>query len=173
MRIELENLEAGRGEFSHLYQPEELELTDERVGLCGPASLTGDIRASSSEVFVTGHVKACAQVECDRCLKPIEIPVDSDFSLEYITGTEYEENRTAELTEDLMSVSIFDGDGIDLDEIVKEQILLAIPARSLCSAECKGFCQKCGAHLNQGDCGCEEREIDPRWAALQALKEGK
>jgi DUF177 domain-containing protein len=173
MRIELKNLEAGRGEFAHLYQPEELDLTDERVALCGPASLSGGIRQSGLEVFVTGHLKTCAQVECDRCLKPIEIPVDSDFALEYITEADYEANSTAELTEDLMSVSVFDGEGIDLDEIVKEQILLAIPTRSLCTPDCKGFCPQCGADRNAKDCGCEDREIDPRWAALQALKDGK
>lgn len=173
MRIELEDLEAGRGEFAHVYQPEDLNLTDERVSLCGPASLSGQIRRSGAEVFVTGHIKTCAHVECDRCLKPIEIPVDNGFSLEYITGNDYEANRTAELTEDLMSIGVFDGEGIDLDEIVKEQILLAIPSRSLCTADCKGFCPKCGANRNVKDCGCEDREVDPRWAALQALKDSK
>jgi uncharacterized protein len=173
MRIELVDLEEGRGKFGHLYQAEELDLADERVDLCGPVSLAGEIRQSGAEVRVKGHIKTCAQVECDRCLKPIEIPVDSDFSLEYITGRDYEANRSAELTEDLLSVSVFDGEGIDLDEIVKEQILLTIPTRSLCSADCKGFCPKCGADRNVKDCGCDDREIDPRWAALQALKDGK
>ena len=173
MRIELTDLEAGRGEFAHLYQPEELDLTDERVALCGPTSLSGGIRQSGMEVFVTGHIETCAQVECDRCLKPIEIPVNSDFELEYITGTDYEANRTAELTDDLMSLSVFDGEGIDLDEIVKEQILLAIPTRSLCTSDSKGFCPLCGTDRNAKDCGCEDREVDPRWAALPALKDSK
>ncbi len=173
MRIELEDLQAGHGKFAHIYQPEELDLTDERVALCGPTSLSGEVRQSGAEVFVSGNLKTCAQVECDRCLRPIEIPVDSDFSGEYITGTDYEATRTAELTEDLMSVSVFDGEGIDLDEIVKEQILLALPTRSICREDCKGFCPKCGADRNEKDCGCQESEVDPRWAALQALKDSK
>ena len=173
MRIELVDLEGGKGEFAQLYQPDELDLTDERVTLCGGASLTGEVRQSGAEVIVTGHLKACAQVECDRCLKPLEIPVESDFSVEYITDSDYESSQTAELTEDLLAVSVFDGQGIDLDEIAKEQILLAVPTRSLCRDDCKGFCSKCGADRNIEDCGCEDREVDPRWAALQALKDSK
>ena len=173
MRIELINLEDGKGEFAQVYEPEQLTLGDERVTLCGPTSASGEIRNVGVEVIVSGHVESCAQVDCDRCLKPIQIPVASDFSLEYITGSDYEADRTAELTEELMSVSVFDGQAIDIDEIVKEQILLAVPTRALCRPDCKGFCEKCGANKNAGDCGCSEEEIDPRWAALKDLMSGK
>lgn len=173
MRIELVSLEDGKGEFAHVYQPEELDLADERVTLCGAASLSGEIRHSGAEVFVDGHVDTCAQVDCDRCLNPVQLPVNSDFSLEYITGSDYESNHSAELTEEVMSVSVFDGEAIDLDEIAKEQILLSVPTRSLCRTDCKGFCPICGVDKNVNECGCEDREIDPRWAALKDLKNGK
>jgi DUF177 domain-containing protein len=173
MRIELVNLDDGKGEFAHVYQPSELDLSDERVTLCGPVSVRGRIRQAGTEVFVKGHVEACAQVDCDRCLKPIELAVGNDFSLEYITGSDYEANGSAELTEDVMAVSVFDGEAIDIDEIVKEQILLSVPTRSLCKADCKGFCPTCGADKNAGDCGCDDKEIDPRWDALKNLVDGK
>ena len=170
MRIELENLEGGKGDFAHVYQPEELNPVDERVQLTEPAAVTGKVRLAGNEVFVNGHVETRAQVECDRCLKPIDLPVSADFALEYITGAEYESSSgAAELTEAEMSVSVFDGEAIDVDEVVKEQILLAVPTRMLCREDCKGICPECGTDLNSGECNCVKDDIDPRWAALKNL----
>jgi uncharacterized protein len=170
MRIELENLEGSKGEFAHVYQPEDLNPVDERVKLSGPATVTGKIRLSRNEVFVNGHVETRAQVECERCLKPVELPVSADFELEYITDSEYESSAADELTEAEMSVSVIDGQAIDVDEIVKEQILLAVPTRMLCREDCKGICPQCGSDRNLGECACVTKEVDPRWAALKNLK---
>lgn len=170
MRIELENLEGGKGDFAHVYNPDELNPVDERVKLTAPTEVNGKIRLAGNEVFVNGHVETRAQVECDRCLKPIELPVNADFELEYISGSEYESSGVAELTEAEMSVSVFDGNAIDVDEIVKEQILLAVPTRMLCREDCKGICPQCGVDRNTGECNCVTEDIDPRWAALKNLK---
>jgi uncharacterized protein len=169
MRIELENLEGSKGDFAHVYNPEELNPVDERVKLTAPATVNGKVRLAGNEVFVNGHVDTRAQVECDRCLKLIELPVNADFELEYITGSEYETSAVAELTEAEMSVAVFDGEALDVDEIVKEQILLAVPTRMLCREDCKGICPQCGVDKNTGECNCETKEIDPRWAALKNL----
>jgi len=173
MRIELVNLEHGRADFAHVYQPDELGLFDERISLVEPATVNGTVRMAGPEVFVNGHVKTRAAVECDRCLKQVEIPVDADFELEYVTGPIYESSEAAELTEDELSVAVFDGEAIDVDEIVKEQVLLAVPTRTLCQPDCKGICPDCGIDKNTGDCACETKEVDPRWAALKNLTSGK
>ena len=170
MRIELENLEGGQGDFAHVYQLDELNPVDERVRLTAPAAVTGKVRLSGNEVFVSGHVDTRAQVECDRCLQPVEAPVSADFTLEYITGSEYESSEVAELTEAEMSVAVFDGAGLDVDEIVKEQILLAVPTRMLCREDCRGICPECGIDRNTGECSCVADDIDPRWAALKDLR---
>jgi uncharacterized protein len=138
--------------------------------LTAPAAVNGKVRFSGNQVFVNGHVEARAQVECDRCLKPVELPVNADFTLEYISDSDYETARAVELTEAEMSVSVFDGEAIDVDEIVKEQILLAVPTRMLCREDCKGICPECGTDRNTGECNCVTKEIDPRWAALKNLK---
>ncbi|HEU4766504.1 MAG TPA: DUF177 domain-containing protein [Pyrinomonadaceae bacterium] len=170
MRIELEKLEGGRRDFAHVYQPDELNPIDERVDLTQPATIKGRVRLSGNEVLVEGHVEAEAQLECDRCLKPVQLPVSADFTLEYITGADYASSSAAALSEEEMSVSVFDGESIDVDEIVKEQILLEVPARTLCREECKGICPECGIDLNTGECSCTPNEIDPRWAALKKFK---
>ena len=169
MRIELENLEGGKGDFARVYQPEELNPVDERVSLAAPAAVNGTVRLAGNEVFVNGHLDTRAEVECDRCLKAVEIPVSADFTLEYISGSEYESSGVVELTEAEMSVAVFDGNGIDVDEIVKEQVLLAVPTRMLCREDCKGICPECGNDRNTGECNCVTKDIDPRWAALKNL----
>jgi len=169
MRVELENLEGGKGEFAHVYQPDELNPIDERVNLIEPAATSGKVRVAGNEVFVNGHINALVQVECDRCLQPVELPVNTDFALDYISGAEYESTAAAELTEADLSLSVFDGKAIDIDEIVKEQILLTVPARTLCRDDCKGICPECGIDRNTGECSCVTDNTDPRWAALKNL----
>lgn len=170
MRIELEKLQGGKGGFAHVYQPEELNPVDERVRVTQPAEVKGNVNQAGHEVFVSGHVETRAQLECDRCLQLVELPVSADFALEYITGSDYESSSAAALSEEELAVSVFDGESIDVDEIVKEQILLAVPARTLCREECKGICPECGTDLNARQCNCADEEVDPRWAALQSFK---
>jgi uncharacterized protein len=170
MRIDLKNLEGGKGDFARVYQPDELDPVDERIQLIAPVAINGKVRLAGNEVFVKGHVETGAQVECDRCLQGVELPVSSDFALEYVSDSEYGSGAViAELTEAEMSVSVFEGEAIDVEEIVKEQILLAVPTRMLCREDCKGICPECGTDLNMGDCSCPMDDIDPRWAALKNL----
>jgi Predicted metal-binding, possibly nucleic acid-binding protein len=173
MRIELENLEDGTGSFAHTYQPEELNLVDERVRVTEPISVNGRVTKSGSEVDVSGRVETRVNVECDRCLKTLEMPVSAGFKLQYITGQDYETSHAAALTADEMALSVFDGEVIDVDEIVREQILLSVPDRALCDENCRGICSMCGTNLNAGSCDCKSSEGDPRWAALKNLKNGE
>ena len=170
MRIELENLENGKGTFAHTYQPEELDLGDERVTLNQPVQVSGSVRRSGTEIIVSGRLSSQVNVECDRCLKRIDLPVSNDFKVDYVTEQDYESSRAAELSTDELDVSVFDGESINVDELVKEQILLSAPDRALCRDDCKGICSNCGADLNTGACNCQESEIDPRWEALKKFK---
>jgi uncharacterized protein len=170
MRIELEKLEGGRGDFAHVYQPDELDPLDERINLTQPVEIKGRVRRTGVGVAVDGRIETRVKVECDRCLKPVELPVSTDFALEYITEADYESSSAAALNEEEMAVSVFDGESLDVDEIVKEQILLAVPARTLCREDCKGICPECGIDLNTGRCNCAAEDVDPRWAALKSLK---
>lgn len=172
MRIELENLEGGGGEFAHVYQPADLNPIDERIRLAEPATVTGKVKLAGTEVVVNGHLETRAHLECDRCLNQVELPVSTDFDLEYITERDYESSMTAALTGEELSVSVFDGEAIDIDEIVKEQILLAVPTRALCRPDCKGLCPDCRIDRNSGDCTCATDQVDPRWEALKNLTSG-
>jgi uncharacterized protein len=65
----------------------------------------------------------------------------------------------------------YSGKVIDLDPVVREQLLLALPSYPVCQEACKGLCSVCGANLNERDCGCDRHVPDPRWAGLEKLKQ--
>src|SRR6185437_4015717 len=115
MRIELASLESGKGVFAHEYAPDELALEDERVKLIEPVEVSGKLRQKGNRTHVSGRVTARVQAECDRCMKPVELPVDSHFKLEYVTAEDYRAQKAVELTEEDLDLSVFDGEAIDID----------------------------------------------------------
>lgn len=169
MRIEVEQLDKSGKPFAHTYEPEELILDEERARLTDPPQVSGSASRQGDEVRLRGQITAHAEVDCDRCLKAIPIAVETKFDVTYIPASEYLKNETAELQEDDLLLSVYEGDTIDVDEIVREQILLALPDRALCREDCQGLCPVCGIDRNTNSCACGEKEIDPRWAALKDL----
>lgn len=171
MRIEVENLtDAGR-DFAHTYAPGELQLDGEQVALSGEARVAGLASRRGEEIRVRGKIEAGVEVGCDRCLAPVVLPLEVEFETAFIPQEKAAgEPEHVELLAEDMGLAAFEGDSIDLDELVREQILLALPARNLCREECRGLCPTCGADLNAGPCGCARDETDPRWAALADWK---
>jgi uncharacterized protein len=170
MRVELARLDSKGGKFAHDYAAEELVLEDDRVVLVGPPKVSGRITRTENNVVVEGEFAAVAKVECDRCLRPVELPINSEFRLDYVTAETYKSFENVELGQEDLTLSIFDGEAIDVDEIVREQVLLAIPTHAICQENCKGFCAVCGADRNVIDCNCDAKEIDPRWEGLRDLR---
>jgi uncharacterized protein len=170
MRIELAALESERGAFAHAYAPGEPLLQDDRVRLIVAPTVSGELLHEGRRVRISGRLDARVQVECDRCLKPVEIPVDSRFKLEYVTAEDYQAQQAVELTEEDLDLSVFDGKVIDVDELVAEELLLAVPDHVLCNDNCKGICPICGVDQNSVDCACQTAEVDPRWAGLKEIK---
>ena len=173
MRIELASLEHGKRSFAHKYSAGELVLEDDRVSVVEPPAVSGEIRQKRQRLRVTGTVSGRLQVECDRCLKPVGLVVDSKFDVEYVTAEDYQAQQALELTEADLNLSIFDGEGLEIDELVKEELLLAVPDHVICSEACRGMCAVCGVDKNSVDCECETREVDPRWSGLKELVNGK
>jgi uncharacterized protein len=169
VRIELASLESGKGKFAHTYVEGELVLEEDRLRLVQPPTVQGEVRRADRRAHVKGRVVAGVQVECDRCLTWIELPVDSNFKLEYVTQEDYLAQQADELTNDDLDLTVFDGDVIDIDSLVVEEILLEVPDHILCKDDCKGICPRCGADRNSVDCDCETTEVDPRWTGLKEL----
>ncbi|MDQ3667212.1 MAG: DUF177 domain-containing protein [Acidobacteriota bacterium] len=170
MRVELAKLDNNVGNFAHEYAAEEFVLEDDRVVVAGALRVSGRITRTEHKVVVEGEFAAIVEVECDRCLQPVELPISSDFRMEYVTAKTYMSFETVELAQEDLALSIFDGEVIDVDDIVREQVLLASPTQAICRENCKGFCPVCGADRNMTDCNCSPTEIDPRWSGLRDLQ---
>jgi len=171
MRIEVENLKEKAEPFSHSYAPEEVELEDEGARLVAPAEVEGSASLKGEEVRVRGAIKTEVELLCDRCAAPSRSPLEVEFDARFVPqSSAAAESDNVELLAEDLGLAAYEGDAVDLDELVREQILLALPSRNLCREDCKGLCPKCGADLNAGDCSCERGETDPRWAALADLK---
>lgn len=170
MRVDLARVEGGKGAFAHSYAPGELVLDGDRVRLALAPTVSGALLQEGRRVHVSGRLDARVKVECDRCLKPVEIPISSTFKLEYVTAEDYKAQQVVELTEEDLDLSIFDGEVIDIDELASEELLLAVPDHVLCKDDCKGICPVCGVDRNSVDCACQSAEVDPRWAGLKEIK---
>jgi uncharacterized protein len=171
MRIEVENLTAAGEPFEHKYAAEEVELDEEGARLVSDAGVEGRASRKGEQVRLRGTIRTEVEILCDRCAAPERAPLAVEFDTSFIPReVETAKAENVELSPEDLLLSAYDGEAVDLDELVREQILLALPSRHLCKEDCKGLCQKCGADLNAGHCSCEQGEIDPRWSALADLK---
>jgi uncharacterized protein len=171
MRIEVENLKEKAEPFSHSYAPGEVELEDEGARLVSAAEVVGSASRKGEEVRLRGKIVTEVELLCDRCAAPVRTPLEIEFDARFIPQTvAASDGENVELLADDLGLAAYEGDSVDVDELVREQILLALPLRNLCREDCKGLCPKCGADLNAGACSCEQGETDPRWAALADWK---
>jgi len=142
-----------------------------------------DVKLEKVERRVLLSAAATAELtgQCSRCLEPIEAEVPVDFTLTLVPADEYEDGAAQAEDEAHHPVGgsfgsedaeeeVFTGKVIDLDPILREQVLLALPAYPVCRADCKGLCSVCGNDLNERECGCDRKVPDPRWAGLAKVK---
>lgn len=126
----------------------------------GPLTVEGRVVNTGTCWRAEGVIRCTKSFVCDRCLAPCEEKQEHPFAEEF--------RRTGDAAAD-EDTNLFDGDLIDLTELVRDTILAAQPLSKLCKPDCKGLCPVCGADLNEGDCGCDRFVPDPRMAALQEL----
>ena len=115
-------------------------------------------------------INADVSLDCTRCLEPTRRHLEIPFHAVFVDVTDVETGAEAEIADELLDESLVDDGNINIADVIREQILLAVPEQIFCREDCKGLCQKCGANLNLIDCKCADDEVDPRWAALKGLK---
>lgn len=128
-------------------------------------------------IDVKGNINTWVRLPCGRCLKEYETPLKSQFDLTYlhrIPGLqEDEEQDEVEISAAETGLIYFEGEHINLQDGIQEQVIMALPVKALCKKNCKGLCSSCGNDLNEGDCGCNRLPPDGRFAALKNLKLNK
>jgi len=126
-------------------------------------------------VHVRGHLAARLGLQCGRCLEPFPLAVEQELDLFYLAhqaDQEEEEEDEVELSDRDMVVAYYDRGRLDLGEMIREQLFLAVPMKRLCREDCRGLCPHCGANRNVTDCACRPEETDPRLAPLKRLLDG-
>ncbi|MGV9313154.1 YceD family protein [Streptomyces sp. NPDC003691] len=153
--------------------PKDLGIEDV-VGVPEGASVDLDLRLESvmEGVLVTGTARASAEGECVRCLEPLRLDVAADFQemFTYPDNDERIRGRAAEPADDAEDEDVaFLKDGLfDLEPVLRDAVVLALPMQPVCREDCAGLCTQCGIRLDD-DPDHHHDAVDIRWAALQGL----
>lgn len=125
-----------------------------------PVKITGSVFSKASIVRLSAKISYTYEAPCDRCGADAARGYTLDIEKSLAASLEGEESEDIILIPDMK---------LDLDELIYTEVIVSLPMKHLCREDCKGICAKCGKNLNEGKCGCPEKEIDPRLSALADL----
>jgi len=162
VRITLEELELHPVVVSKTYSPGALDYHGAEFRQAAPLKVNATAELSGAEIHLRGRLGTTLEASCDRCLRPVAIPVERDFDLFYRPLSTIARAEEVELPQDELDVGFFSGDGIEFDDVVTEQVILSVPMKVICKTDCRGLCPVCGTNLNVEKCGCPPTaEISP------------
>jgi uncharacterized protein len=128
----------------------------------GPKEIVSDIR-------LKGSFSGTFEVPCARCVDPVEQHLSGDFDLLFRPSDVDASGAEHAISTPETEIGYYDNGGLALEDVLREQVLLSLPARSLCRVDCKGLCLRCGQNRNETECSCDQGPSDPRWEALAGL----
>jgi len=180
MHIRIQELKEGKLNLEFEETPESFPVLKEMAdsGVCKfltplkaalRAQLIGDI------VELEGNIATAIRLDCGRCLHPFEMPIESKFALTFSQGEPDPENNgpnqeELELTAEDMGLIHYQGEEINLENEIQEQVVLAYPLKPLCRPDCRGLCPQCGTDLNAAECDCDRSPSGGKFDALKNLK---
>jgi uncharacterized protein len=181
MFIDIHDLEIHPIDFKVDFRPEAIDLgpdlrqqTDLKAH--GRAELIeehGTRRGETiQDIRIIAGIETQIEINCARCLDPVIRDVSRQFDLLYRPiQTVSEGADEISVTQAEAEIGFYRGDGLLLEDVLREQVLLAVPIKTVCNDDCKGLCPHCGKNLNQGACDCREERSDPRWDALKQVRD--
>jgi uncharacterized protein len=145
--------------------PAAADLGVEMVGVPEGTDVELDLmlEAVMEGVLVSGTARASLSGECARCLDPLTSSIEVEFQELYV----YSDTRSGESADD--DERRLEGDLIDLEPVVRDAMVLALPLSPLCRDDCPGLCTECGVRLADAEPDHHHDAVDPRWAALQGM----
>ena len=146
--------------------PADLGIEVLRVPEGAPVDLDLRLEAVMEGVLVTGTAQAALDGECARCLEPISDDIEVTFQELFV----YDDRHSQDPPEEDDEVSMLEDDLLDLEPLLRDAVVLALPFQPLCEDDCPGLCAECGARLADDPDHAHEAAIDPRWTALAKLE---
>ncbi len=178
MLIEIQELESHPVDFREEFSPGAIDLGPD-VRQRSPLRSEGradliEERHSKHQVIqdirLKGKLATSLELPCARCLEPVVHEVNRSFDLLYRPQGSDAGRPELSVTEAEAEIGYYQGEGLLLEDALREQVLLALPLKAVCREDCKGLCPHCGKNLNEGQCSCAETLDDPRWSALKEIR---
>ena len=173
MFLSVQELEVKKVRFEVAFPPGEIDFSDAGLMQATPLEAQGSAELLANtlgEIRIRGCLKVRMRADCARCLEPADFPVESSFDLFYRPAAQAAHEQDIEIHAGETEIAFYEGEGIELKDVLREYVLLAMPMQHVCREECRGFCPVCGKNRNLVHCGCETKPVDDRWAALRNLQ---
>jgi uncharacterized protein len=172
MYLSVKELELRKIRFDESFEPGKIDFTGEEIEQTGPLRATGTaelLEGTEGGVRIQGRYTVEMGAQCDRCLGRARFPLDAAFDLFYQPAEDLPSEAEVAIDEGEAEIGFYDDGGMELEDILREQVLLALPMQRVCDEACKGICPVCGRNRNESDCGCSSAPKDDRWSALRNL----
>lgn len=179
MFIEIHDLELRPLDFAEEFGPGVIELgpdITQRTPLLsvGRAQLVEEHHGKHQtvkDIRLNGNLETSVEFPCARCLDPVVQNIARNFDLLYRPQGADAGKEELSVTAADAEIGYYQGDGLLLEDALREQLLLALPLKAICRDNCRGLCPQCGTNLNQEQCSCAGGVEDPRWSALKDIRE--
>ena len=178
MEFKVSELEREPIEFDLALPPGRVDLGDEakqegKLATSGLAEVIHEHRGPKhvvADIRLRGKFSGKFEVPCARCVEPVDIPLAAEFDLIFRPVGADSDAPERSITAPETEIGYYQRDSLLLEDVLREQVLLSLPVRTLCKPDCKGLCPRCGQNRNSQDCSCDEGPNDPRWEALSGLR---
>ncbi len=166
MWITVEELREHAVRFDESFAPGTIDYLTEGLQQLRPLKIRGSASLLGAEIEIRGALATAIGYQCARCLDPVEHAVDLKFDLVYRPITSITRGDEFEVPHGEEEIGFYHEGRLLLEDVAKEQVLLSLPMKVLCSPDCRGLCPVCGINLNRETCTCARR-TDPRWGGLR------
>ena len=175
MFLSVKEMEKRKVRFDESFQPGQIDFSGEDLEQDSPLRAVGSaelLSRTDGEVRIQGRYTVEMTAQCDRCLGHAAFPLDESFDLFYQPTEKIAHVEEVAINEEEAEIGFYEGEGMVLEDILRERVVLALPMQRVCRESCQGICPVCGKNRNDGACDCKPHSADDRWVALRKLHIG-
>jgi uncharacterized protein len=158
--------------LSYSEDPAELDLAVPGTRFLQPIAVDLVLVKAAHVISATGRIRASAACECVRCLSPFPVRLDIPVATQFLPAQPPLPHGEYQMPSEAAEDYYYQDDVVVLNDLVRQEVILAVPFSPQCRADCRGLCPQCGQDLNVGTCACAPPP-DPRWAALREYLKGR